>query len=47
MRLMMLAVLALTACGISQTGPVGQPSSTDVNSETGARGGTSSSGSHQ
>ncbi len=41
MRLMVLLMaLALTACGIRPTGPAGQPSSTDVNPETGARGGS-------
>ena len=48
MRLMiLLTVLALAACGIRPTGPAGEPSSTDVNPETGARGGTSSSSSHR
>ena len=48
MRLMVLfTVLALAACGISPTGPAGEPSSTDVNPETGARGGSSSSSSHR
>lgn len=44
MRLMLLlTVLALTACGISPTGPAGEPSSSNVNPETGQRGGTSDS----
>jgi len=48
MRLMiLLTVLALTACGIRPTGPAGEASSTDVNPETGARGGSSSSSSHR
>ncbi len=48
MRLMiLLAVLALTACGTRPTGPAGQPSSTDVNPETGARGGSGASSSHR
>ena len=38
--LMLLTVLVLTACGIRPTGPAGQPSSSDVNPETGARGGS-------
>ena len=48
MRLVIfLTVLALTACGVRPTGPAGQPSSSDVNPETGARGGSSSSSSHR
>lgn len=48
MRLMLsLVILALAACGVRPTGPAGEPSSTDVNPETGARGGTSSSSSHR
>ena len=45
--LMLLTVLVLAACGIRPTGPAGQPSSTDVNPETGQRGGTSSSSSRR
>jgi hypothetical protein len=42
MRLViLLAALAVAACGLRPTGPAGQPSSTDVNPITGARGGTS------
>lgn len=48
MRLvMLLAVLALAGCGIRPTGPAGEPSSTDVNPETGARGGSGASSSHR
>ena len=48
MRVMMLlTMLALAACGTMPTGPAGEPSSSDVNPETGARGGTSSSSSHR
>ena len=48
MRLMiLLMVLALAACGVRPTGPAGEPSSTDVNPETGQRGGSSSSSSHR
>jgi hypothetical protein len=36
-----LLALAVTACGVTPTGPSGQPSSTNVNPITGARGGTS------
>lgn len=42
MRVMiLLAMLATSACGVRPTGPPGQPSSTDVNPITGQRGGTS------
>lgn len=42
MRLViLLAVLAVAACGLRPTGPAGEPSSTDVNPITGQRGGTS------
>ena len=48
MRLMiLLAILALTACGIRPTGPAGEPSSVNVNPETGQRGGTSESSGHR
>jgi hypothetical protein len=48
MRLMiLLTLLALTARGIRPAGPAGEPSSTNVNPETGQRGGTSSSSSHR
>ncbi len=41
MRLVILLMaLALTACGLKVTGPAGEPSSTDVNPETGERGGS-------
>lgn len=43
MRLIILLMaLAVAACGVTPTGPAGQPSSTDVNPISGARGGTSS-----
>ena len=45
--LLLALVLALTACGLKVTGPPGQLSSTDVNPESGDRGGTSSSSSHR
>ena len=38
----LLAVLAMAACGLRPTGPAGQLSSTNVNPISGARGGTSS-----
>jgi len=38
----LLLALAVAACGVAPTGPVGQPSNTNVNPETGQRGGTSS-----
>ena len=42
MRLTILfAALAVAACGVTPTGPAGQPSSTNVNPITGQRGGTS------
>jgi len=41
----LIAILAIAACGVTPTGPAGQPSSTDVNPITGQRGGTSSSSS--
>ena len=42
MRLiLLLAALAVSACGLRPTGPPGQLSSTDVNPISGARGGTS------
>ena len=48
MRLMvLLTILALAACGVRPTGPAGQPSSTDVNPETGSRGGSGESSSHR
>ncbi len=40
--IVLLAILALAACGVRPTGPAGQPSSTDVNPISGGRGGTSS-----
>lgn len=39
--LTLLALLAMSACGVTPTGPAGQPSSTNVNPITGQRGGTS------
>ncbi len=36
-----LLALIVAACGAAPTGPAGQPSSTNVNPETGARGGSS------
>ena len=42
MRLiLLLAVLAVPACGLRPTGPPGLLSSTDVNPISGSRGGTS------
>ena len=42
MRLiLLLAALAVAACGLKPTGPPGQLSSTDVNPVSGSRGGTS------
>ena len=42
MRLiLLLAVLAVAACGLKPTGPAGELSSTNVNPISGARGGTS------
>lgn len=42
MRLtILLAMLAVAACGLRPTGPAGELSSTDVNPISGARGGTS------
>lgn len=36
-----LFTLILAACGVAPTGPAGQASSTNVNPETGSRGGSS------
>ncbi len=40
----LLLALTIAACGIHPTGPAGQPSSTDVNPITGARGGSGTQG---
>ncbi|MGI4951440.1 MAG: hypothetical protein ACRYGM_06515 [Janthinobacterium lividum] len=37
----LLTILTLTACGLG-TGPAGQPSGSNVNPETGSRGGSGS-----
>ena len=37
----LLAALAVAACGLKPTGPAGQLSNTNVNPISGARGGTS------
>ena len=39
---LILTLACLAGCASAVTGPPGQPSRTDVNPETGARGGTSS-----
>jgi len=36
----LLLALAVAACGVAPTGPAGQPSVTNVNPETGSRGGS-------
>jgi len=38
-----ILALAVAACSAAPTGPAGQPSSSNVNPETGQRGGSSSS----
>ena len=38
----LLLALSVAACGVTPTGPAGQPSSSNVNPETGQRGGSSS-----
>ncbi len=43
-QIALLLVLTVAACGIRPTGPAGQPSSTDVNPITGARGGSGAQG---